>query len=74
MSCNFNAFFSNIFSGVVNSVARLTLPFDSPDSNKVIGRIVSHVNRPAPECSLSFSASLSGTAEPVRMNCPILRR
>jgi len=74
MSCNLSSFFSSTFSGAVNKLPRLTFPFDSPDSNNDIGRIVSQAKRPVPECSLSSSASLSGTAEPVKMNCPILRR
>ena len=74
MSGSFSSFFSNIFSGVANKSVKLTVPFDSPDSNSDIGRMVSHANLPVPVCSLSFSASLSGTAEPVNMNWPILCR
>ena len=74
MSCSFSRFFANSLSGAANNAPKLTVPFDSPDSNRVIGRIVSQAKRPVPECSRSFSASRSGTAEPVRINCPISRR
>ena len=72
--CSLNSFLSSNFSGTVNSLPKLTVPLDSPDPNRVIGRIVSHAKRPVPLCSLSCSAFLSGTAEPVSMNCPISRR
>lgn len=42
-------------------------PSDSPDSARDIGRISTRANRPAPVWRL---ASSSGTADPVRMNCP----
>ena len=44
-----------------------TVPVDRPSSRRVIGRIRSHENRPAPVCRVASSA---GTAEPVRMNGP----
>ena len=48
--------------------SRLTLPFDSPDSHRLIGRIVSQAKRPVPEwVTLLMSA---GTAEPVNISCP----
>ena len=41
---------------------------ESPDSYKLIGLIVSHVNRPVPEWVISLVSA--GTAEPVRRNWP----
>ena len=38
-----------ILSGVSNIPSKLTSPEDSPDSYKLMGRIVSHANLPAPE-------------------------
>ena len=43
-------------------------PVDSPDSQRLIGRILIRAKRPVPECEI-LSAS-GGTALPVRMNCP----
>ena len=51
-----------------NIDSRLTLPFDSPDSQRLIVRIVSLAILPMPEC-VCFDKS-GGTAEPVRINCP----
>lgn len=58
----------SISSGWENSAFRLTSPVDSPDSNKLIGRMVSHVKRPVPEWVISFVSG--GTAEPVSTNWP----
>ena len=57
-------------SAPLNSEERHTSPFDSPDSNRDIGRIRSFANRPTPECIMSEVCG--GTLLPVRMNCPIL--
>ena len=43
-------------------------PVESPDSYKLMGLIVSQVNRPVPECVISLVSA--GTAEPVSTNCP----
>ena len=59
---------AKILSGDSNNSLRLTFPFDSPDSYKLIGRIVSQLKRPVPEWCISFSST--GTAEPVKTNCP----
>ena len=61
-------FVATILSGVSNRCAKLTLPFDSPDSYRLIGRMVSQLNRPVPEWCMSFSSA--GTADPVNTNCP----
>ena len=49
---------------------KLTEPFESPDSKRLIGLIVSHEKRPVPECEINDVSA--GIAEPVRMNWPIL--
>jgi hypothetical protein len=41
------------------------MPFDSSDSNILLGRIISREIRPVPVCC---TASSFGTADPVRMN------
>ena len=51
-----------------NRRSKLTLPFDSPDSQRLIGRIVSHAKRPVPVWWILLLSA--GTAEPVKMNCP----
>ena len=51
-----------------NRSFRLTSPVESPDSYRLMGLIVSQVKRPVPECVISFVST--GTAEPVRTNCP----
>ena len=52
----------------VNSSLKLTSPVESPDSYRLIGLIVSQVNRPVPEWVISLVST--GTAEPVRINWP----
>ena len=63
-----NSFFPSICSGAVKSSRKLTDPFDSPDSQRLIVRIVSHAKRPVPVCRILSVAG--GTAEPVSMKCP----
>ncbi len=54
-----------------NRPASETLPLDSSDSNRLMGRIRTRSTRPAPECRVMSSG---GSADPVRMNCPGLPR
>ncbi len=60
----------SISSGLLNRAAKLTSPFDSPDSNRDIGRIRSFANLPTPECMMSEVCG--GTLLPVSINCPML--
>ena len=47
--------------------AREIAPVESPDSNRLMGRIRNREMRIAPECRMRAS---DGVADPVRMNCP----
>ena len=58
----------SISACVSNRFLILTSPVESPDSYKLIGRIVNHVKRPVPEWVICFVSA--GAAEPVRINCP----
>lgn len=58
-----------LVSESVNSCVRLTAPVESPDSYSDMGLILSHANRPVPECFILLRSA--GLAEPVRINCPI---
>lgn len=46
---NFQLVSGNYFSGASNKCAKLTFPFDSPDSYRLMGRMVSQLNLPVPE-------------------------
>ena len=48
------------------------MALDSPDSWRLIGRMVSQEKRPVPECVIADISA--GTAEPVKMNCPVFPR
>ena len=68
MSSILRLFVATMFSRDSNKCDKLTFPFDSPDSYRLIGRIVNQLNLPVPECFMDSSSE--GTAEPVSMNCP----
>lgn len=51
-----------------NKSRKDTDPFDSPDSKRLIGRIFNREILPVPVWAITLSA---GTAEPVRINCPV---
>ena len=55
-----------------NNSPILTLPLLSPDSHRLIGRILIQPYRPFPLCILLLSST--GTLLPVRINCPISPR
>ena len=55
--------------GEVNSSLREIVPLESPDSHNDIGRMSNRAILPVPVWW--SSSSLAGTADPVRMNCPI---
>ena len=52
----------------LNSAARLIVPVESSDSQRLIGRIFILAKRPVPVCHIS--SVFAGTAEPVRMKNP----
>ena len=69
-SINFFKSTSPVMAGVSfpwHSCSRDTLPLESPDSHRDMGRIRSRAIRPAPLWRIPL---WFGVAEPVRMNCP----
>ena len=72
MSCKLYSHFPAMLSGVLNSSAKLTIPLESPDSHRLMGRMTIRPMRPVPECRICCSPSKPSrtTTEPVRMKCP----